>query len=288
LAFLPPSFILITGFLVGKVYTAKYEAGTWKPYLRLASRGMKLFLVFAFLNVVHCVLIKRDLAAGVGEFIARDKAVFISGNGRMAIFEVLLPIAYFLLLAPILLRLRACAGGSILFTAAAIFLLCLCLEATGRQIKNLEFLSVGVIGMAFGLIPMQMIDRLVKKWFQILLLYLLYRVCSHVFGEIYPVQTLAATVSVLVLYCCALHLNTDTWLRRQMVVLGRYSLFAYLVQIAILQGLVKVLGGRPDYLIGVVVVFVITAILSFLMVKAVDEFRQRSHVVAAIYKAVFA
>lgn len=288
LAFLPPSFILITGFLAGQVYAAKYDLGTWKPYLRLATRGFKLLLVFTILNLVHCIAIKRGIFEGVGEFAARATSIFLSGNGRTGIFEVLLPIAYFLLLAPVLLWLRSRASGSITGCAAAFFLLCLALERSGNAMKNLDFLSVGFIGMAFGLIPMQTIDRLATKWVPILLLYAVYRLCSHFFGETYSVQIFAAIISVLLLYCCALHLRMGGWFQQQMVVLGQYSLLGYLVQIAVLQGVVKVLGGRPQHVAGVFAVCVMTAIATWVIVKTVHQSRRKSRIVDAGYKTIFA
>jgi fucose 4-O-acetylase-like acetyltransferase len=288
LAFLPPSFILITGFLVGQVYAAKYDLRTWKPYARLAIRGMKLLLVFVFLNVVHCVALKRGLQEGLWEFADRSDAIFVSGNGRAGIFEVLLPIAYFLLLAPALLWLRARSRGSITVCAAAMFLLCVGLELGGRQLKNLSFVSVGLIGMALGLIRLETVDRLAWKWLPVLALYLLYRLAGYLIGEVYPVQTAAAAVSVLLLYCCALHLGAGTWLGRQIVLLGQYSLLGYLAQIVVIQFLVMALGGQPDHAAGVIVVCLATAALTLLIIRTVHESRRKSRFADVAYKTVFA
>src|SRR5581483_6481535 len=208
LAFLPPSFIFITGFLVGQVYAAKYDLGTWKPYARLAIRGIKLLLLFTFLNFARCVLLEHSLVGGVDNFSARLNSIYLSGNGRAGIFEVLLPIAYFLLLAPALLWFRSRIRGSTILCATAVFCLCQALEMNGQPLKNVDLLSVGVIGMAFGLVRIQTIDSLATKWFLVLFFYLLYRLCSYFYGETYPVQTFAAAVSVLLLYCCALHMDT--------------------------------------------------------------------------------
>ncbi len=121
LAFLPPSFILITGFLVGQVYATKYDLGTWKPYMRLVVRGLKLLAIFTALNVAHCVIAERGALEGMWEFagpIERDLSVGETA-GR---FEVLLPISYFLLLAPVLLWFRSRATGGIAACAVIVFL----------------------------------------------------------------------------------------------------------------------------------------------------------------------
>ncbi len=283
LAFLPPSFILITGFLVGQVYAVKYDLGTWKPYARLATRGFKLLAIFTILNFVHCVSI-----GGVGEFVSRARSIYLSGNGRAGIFEVLLPISYFLLLAPVLLRFRSMASGAIAVLALCVFLLCQGLEMNGKSIRNLDLLSIGIIGMALGLIPIQKIDRLAEKWLFILLLLVAYFAVSHVFDGSYFGQTLIGAIAVLILYGCALHLNLFRWQGRQMVLFGKYSLVGYIVQIAILQGIVKIFGGQPTYAAGVIALILATTVLTFLIIRVVHASRQRSRFIDIAYKTVIA
>jgi hypothetical protein len=288
LAFLPPSFILITGFLVGQVYATRYDLRTWKPYLRLAVRGGKLLLLFVLLNAVHCVALERSLADGLGEFADRSSVIFISGNGREGIFEVLLPIAYFLLLAPGLLWLRARASAAVALGALLLVGGCVTLEMSGHSSKNLFLLSAGFIGLALGLLPMQWVDRVARMWFPAFLLYALYRFCIYRFGEAYAVQMCGAAVSVFLLYSCALQLRTDSWLGRQVVMFGKYSLLGYLAQIALLQVVVRMAGGKPSHLPGVMLVALVTAGLLFLVIRSANSLRQKSFPVDVVYRAVFA
>src|SRR5213075_533216 len=124
LAFLPPSFILITGFLVAQVYAKNYDVGSSAPYVRLATRGFKLFLLFLVLNLAHLVVSQRSLEGGWLEFMDRAPTILFSGNGRRAIFEVLLPISYFLLMAPLLLWVWSRLGLLIPIGASALFIAC--------------------------------------------------------------------------------------------------------------------------------------------------------------------
>lgn len=287
LAFLPLSFILITGFLVGQIYAIRYDLGTWKPYARLSIRGTKLFLLFAGLNAGFYVISKGGFYQGWSEFMARSGGIFLSGKGRSAIFEVLLPIAYFLLLAPLLLWLRFWKCGLVAVMAGALFFICTALEWNGRSFQNLGLFSAGVIGAALGLVRMEGIDKVAAQWLPVLLPYVLYRLCSRCFGEIYPVQVFGATASVFVLYSCALHLDCGSWFGRQIVILGRYSLLGYLAQIAILQALVKLCGGRPDHWAGVLGFGIATAALLFAIVRVVHAQRQSLPVVDLFYKTVF-
>ncbi len=288
MAFLPPSFILIAGFLVGQVYAAKYDLNSKKPYARLFIRGLKLLLIFVALNLAHCIALKRNIVDGLFEFGDRSDAIFLSGNGREGIFEVLLPIAYFLLLAPALLWLRSRYSAAIGFCAAGIFVLCVVLERNGYSYKNLSFLSAGILGMAAGLIPISLINRFAMKWFLVVPLYGLYRWCSYYFGETYPVQLFGAVSTLLLLYTCALRLNCTSGFGAQMVLLGKYTLAGYLIQIPLIQVIVVLSGGKPDRWLGVWLVILVASVLTFGAVWVLDVLRKRSTILDGTYKAVFA
>src|SRR6187399_3095901 len=61
LGFLPASFIFITGFVVGQIYAARYNLQSWKPYLRLMTRGLKLLVLFTLLNLAWFIAIERSV-----------------------------------------------------------------------------------------------------------------------------------------------------------------------------------------------------------------------------------
>jgi hypothetical protein len=288
LAFLPPSFILITGFLVGQVYATKYNADSWKPYVRLAIRGLKLLLLFTIFNLLNCIFLERNLLDGLLEFAERSTVIFLSGNGRTGIFEVLLPIAYFLLLAPALLWFRFRFPGSVAVVTIIIFLVCLSLEMNGKSYKNLVLLSAGFIGVALGLITMDSIDRLAKSWFLVVPLYAAYRFADYFLGEPYLLQMAGVVVTVLTLYACALRFVSVPWLGTEVVTFGQYSLFAYLAQIALLRAVVKIAGGRPGSWLGVICIASITTALLFVSVGLLHSLRQRSKLGDKLYRAVFA
>jgi len=288
LAFLPPAFILIAGFLVGQVYAVHYDLKTWKPYARLLIRGTKLLLIFVALNFGYFVLLAHGLGAGASEFVGQFRDIFLSGNGRVAIFEVLLPIAYFLLLAPALLWFRSQASGAVALCAVSAFLVCFVMDLLNCSVSNLNLMSVGVVGMALGLIPMQAIDRWAVRWAPVLLLYLSYRILSYFFGEPYPLQTLAALVSVLLLYCCASQLDLDGWVAQRVVLLGKYSLLGYLIQIAVLQGIVRIYGHKPSDAVWVFVLCVLTVVVTYSSIRVIDTLRRQTRAVDAFYRMTFA
>ena len=152
---------------------------------------------------------------------------------------------------------------------------------------NLSLLSAGLIGMAFGLIPVEAINGFAMKWLPILALYGLYRLCNY-YWESYPVQIFGAIISLAVLYACALRLNCDSGFGRRVVSLGKYSLVGYLAQIPLIQVLVELSKGKPAHWFGVLAVGLVTAALVFLIVQGLDALRKRSAMADRMYKAVFA
>lgn len=289
LAFLPFSFILIAGFLVGQVYAVKYDLTSSRPYARLAIRGVKLLVLFVVLNFAYCVALERNLTEGLWEFADRSGTVFLSGNGREGIFEVLLPISYFLLLAPALLWLYSRSRGrAVAFAAAMVFLLCAGLDLNGVSYKNLCLFSAGVIGMGLGLIPMRLIDNFAKQLPLVLAIYIGYRVCDWFVGENYSMQVLGALATLSLLYGIASHLDCDSWLGRQMTMFGNYSLLGYLAQIPLIRLFVFLSGGKPTHWLSVVAVIIGTSVLLFLVVYGFDGLRRRSKISDRMYRAVFA
>src|SRR3954470_16391987 len=65
LPFLPPSFILITGFLIGRLYLRDDNAVTGAILIRLAFRGFRLVAIFTVLNLL-AQLVGRNKPSGPG------------------------------------------------------------------------------------------------------------------------------------------------------------------------------------------------------------------------------
>jgi hypothetical protein len=286
LDFLPPSFILITGFLVGQVYATKYDLNSWQPYVRLAIRGFKLLVLFTLLNLANNVVYEKSLYHGFWRMFDNGISIFVWGTGRVAIFEVLLPIAYFLLLAPLLLWLRAQVRTAVPIMTAVIMGLCLFLESRGIVSDNLILLSAGFLGMSLGLISFDRINRFASLWLPSILCYVGYQVSKKFFGGPYWIQMLGATTTLALLYCLARHLKPGH-LFQQFVQLGNYSLFAYLFQIALLQAALRILG-RPEQWILIAGWIVATLVLVWFAVVALDCTRKRNKPVDGAYKLVFA
>jgi fucose 4-O-acetylase-like acetyltransferase len=289
LSFLPPSFILITGFLLSIVYYPRYKAGDRKLVQRLIVRGLKLLVLFTVLNIVSQFVRSPAYgrSIGLGTFFQRWSDIFFLGSDRAAVFEVLLPIAYLLLLAPLLIALAYRFVAFLpLLTASAIGG-CAYLDYRGTSIVNLNFMSAGLLGMLAGrLLPnLEFLGRYV--WV-LVLAYAAYFPLGMWRGYVFAVQLLGACVALGLVCGLSVKLANGSWYDHRLIRIGQYSLFAYIFQIAILQTLSRFVG-RPDPLsFQALTLFGGTMILMVLAVEITEWIRQRSFGVDKIYKATFA
>lgn len=288
LGFLPASFIFITGFVVGQVYAARYNLQSWKPYLRLMTRGLKLLVLFTLLNLAWFMAVERSVYHGFGSFAERAEDIYLHASGRVAIFEVLLPIAYFLLLAPVLLWLRARMRGAVVVIALLALAGCLFLESKGMSFKQPSLLSAGLFGMAAGLVPMARVEGAARFWILPLLAFVIYRAVQYFFGGRFAVEMFGAATGVFLLYAIALRVEKVPTLWKWIVVTGQYSLLAYLAQIALLQIIVRAVGGKPDTILPVIGIGALTLALTWVAIVVTKAIRARSSVADTLYKAVFA
>jgi hypothetical protein len=81
-------------------------------------------------------------------------------------------------------------------------------------------ISAGIMGTAFGLLPLERLTGFARKWFVVVPLYGLYRTCSYLIGEPYAMQLTGVVTGLLVLYSLALKLPPKTHIYRQIVLLG--------------------------------------------------------------------
>src|SRR5262249_34950960 len=108
LPFVPPSFILITGFLISRLYFNPEAARDARVYGRLLFRGFRLLFLFTVLNVLIQLVGRQKAVAtpqGLSYLLDYWYQIYVIGGGQFAAFSILLPIAYLLLLAPLLILL---------------------------------------------------------------------------------------------------------------------------------------------------------------------------------------
>jgi peptidoglycan/LPS O-acetylase OafA/YrhL len=288
-SFLPPSFIFITGFLVSLVYYRRLEAGEPGLTRRMIFRGVRLLVLFLLLNIVAQYVRSPSYGRSIGleAFFQQWERIFIAGGTRLAVFEILLPIAYLLIVAPLLLRFArwhwACLPGA----TAAVVAACFVLSAQNEAIANLRFISIGLVGMVAGRLLSEPARLGAAFWISAALLAGYVAFLSEK-GYLYALQLGGAVVAFVFFSGASLRLAGRGWLAGQLAFIGQYSLLAYIAQIAALQVLSRFLP-RPEPLTPAGAgLFLGAFALMMLALAAARWLRARSPRLDRAYRLVFA
>ena len=290
LRFLTPSFIFLSGYLVSRVYLAKYADQPTTLRRRLVQRGLKTLLLFAALNVADTAVAVHSVspAAIAGAWpLDRLALVLTTGDGGAA-FAILLPIGYFLCLAPFVVSASAALGVAVEWIAAIGLAGAVAMTAFGIDNSVVEMLAIGLLGMAIGhgrVVDPGALDR------HPLLLGLGYVAYIAAIRALHVPFWLQAVGVCLTL--AGLHLVLGTWrqpalVKQHVAELGRYSLFAYVAQIAILQALKHGLPGAAGTPVGLAVALVLAVIMTSAAVVLAGQLRSAFAAADRAYRFVFA
>jgi len=290
LRFLTPSFIFITGFLVSHVYLAKYLAGDSRVSRRLLERGGKVLLLFTALNIGASLVVRQNYNGaemGLDAFVGNAYGVYVVGNGR-AVFDVLVLICNCLLFAPVLLVASSRFSFSLHAAAVASLLTAFVASARGVTSANVEMLAMAVLGMAVGTLPFSRINEALRRPALILFAYALYLAAITLWNVRFPLQVVGVCLSLLLIYLAGVRAGHDGVLQSRIIELGQYSLFAYIIQVALLQVLRR--GLRDFDLHGAQLLMPLAAslVLTAAAVEMVSFARVRLAAVDRVYRAVFA
>ncbi len=297
LRFLTPSFIFVTGFLIAHVYFSNSNSTDCRLAKRLFTRGMKLLLVFLVLNVMRSValpILTRTAITLSDQFKAQNLwAIGIVGNvpvtsSRIVAFYILIPIAYLLLLS------AALWYGHRVFKHVFHLACLLCLAGIlvlgfqGERSYNLEYITIGLLGVIIGFYPLECINNFVRHPVALLIGYIFYLVAIRTWNVPFPLLAVGVCLSVSIIYLAGLQKPESSRGGRHVILLGKHSLFSYVVQIAILQilsaGLRRVHLGVAVTLISFGAAFAMT----MLAVEIAERLKTRFELANRLYKLAFA
>jgi hypothetical protein len=296
LRFLTPSFIFITGFLISNVYLTKY--GILDPQLpkRLIQRGVKILGVFALLNLTRKFLALGNAQQQASAHLSIRTLIdlYVIGRGvgggqaKAIAFFVLVPISYLLILSALLLV----ASRFYRYTFHVVCLLSLlCIVAIdfiGLESPNLELLTIGLLGVIIGYLPIEKVNAVVQHPYLLAIGYLLYLGAITLWDVVYPLQLIGVCLSLMIIYLLGQRSGEPGKVRRRIVLLGKYSLFGYIAQIVILQFLRLGLKNIDSKVAVLAFSFALAFALTILSVEIINLTRAGSITVDRLYKAVFA
>ncbi len=291
LAFVPPSFIMITGFIVSHMYMRKYEGNLKAVGLRLGVRSMKIFLLFIALNAAARLVWSVNhygVAIQFENLKHEFVQMFLVGAPWLSAFDILLPISYTLAAAVIVVRVQSILPSFPLVLASAVFLLCTYMENFSMSLYNLNMLSAGFIGMAAGLLPQGILGRIRPPWAFVAAVLVLYVVVIRFFEDYYYTQMLVTVLALVAILSTGSRVNPASMLTRQVTTLGRYSLLSYIAQIFFLQLLKPAAAAFNVHAVHPLALISIVMVLTWISALITDFARQRLRYIDVLYKAVFA
>lgn len=299
LRFLTPSFIFITGFLITHASLQKYSIENPILSQRLILRGLKLIGIFIALNLgINGLLAGSYQGTMPSTHMSIRSAlnVYVLGNAfeagrKAAAFCILVPIGYLLLLSAWLLSAKRAHELVVEITFVLFFLSILALNALGIRIANLELLTIGVLGLLAGCSDIDKIHILSKSPYVYLLglAYVFYLLAITFWEVFYPLQIIGVCLTLTVIYTFGLRIREAGKIGNKVILLGKYSLFGYIAQVAILQMLHRAIHSvNPDGAGMRLFSFVAAFALTVAIVVAIDRCREKVTAVNWVYTAVFA
>ena len=297
LRFLTPSFIFITGFLISFIYLSKYQVTGTKLPKRLLQRGGKILGVFTLLNVVRLPLVsgasyaQQDPAGSSTIKSLFDVYVVGSGVGggqsKAVAFFILIPIGYLLILCALLTFAQRIYRYTFHVTCLVFLLLLVAMAMKGIQSPNLELVTIGLMGVVCGFLPRERVDGAVRHPFFLGAAYVAYLAAITYWNVIYPLQIVGVLLTLMILYAIGQTAGVPGFAKSIVILLGKYSLFGYIAQIAILQVLHRGLYFLDQENFVLFLSFVLSIALTILSVGALDRIKLRFPLVAKVYGAVF-
>jgi peptidoglycan/LPS O-acetylase OafA/YrhL len=296
LRFLTPSFIFVTGFMISNIYLSKYQATDPRLPKRLFTRGFKLLIIFLILNLARVFIVPvAGTGAVSGNLLDLNNiyTIFVSGNfpivgTKLVSFSILVPISY-LLMASGALMVTYRFYRYIFHAVCALLLISIfAFGFMGLESANLELITIGLLGVLAGFVPIPKIDALVKHPLLLALGYVCYVVAITIWNVPFWLQMIGVPLSLMVIYLAGITVSPSNVMGSECILLGKYSLFGYISQIAILQILAVAFRHINLGSLTLPVSFVAAFILTILSVEIVDRLRATAPSMDKLYKAVFA
>jgi hypothetical protein len=158
----------------------------------------------------------------------------------------------------------------------------------GLESTNLELITIGLLGVLAGFVPIPKIDTLVRHPLLLALAYVGYVVAITIWNVPFWLQMIGVPLSLMVIYLAGISVITSNLIGNECILLGKYSLFGYISQIAILQILAVAFRHINLGPLTLPLSFVAAFVFTILSVEIVDRLRARARSVDRLYKAVFA
>ena len=290
LRFLPGAFVFLAGFGVGRLYLPRWAAGETGVPGRLWWRGVRLLALFLALNVVAHALLPHSYnrRLDIAEFAGQLDLILGPGGVRAAVFGVLPPIAYVLAACGAALTLGRKGREAVLLLGAVVFTAGAISAMFTPPPLNLELASLGFLGVLAGSANFGRVPPAMRRPLPLLILFAALQATLARDEPGFAMTTVLVVTALALLYSAGRGLGRVAAITPPLLLLGRNSLPAYLLQIAALQLLFRVMRGADLGAPEPIPAMIFTALATTAGLAATTALRARVALADRTYRALFA
>jgi len=286
--FVSGSFIFISGYIIAVFYEKRYQHDRPGISKRLLIRGIKLLLIFTALNVainLTGVGNPNKTLIGIEQYVSNLTDIYVLGSPRAAAFQILLPISYLLMIAPVCLffsKYKIAITASVTVLAIQVMLFDI-------STVNIELGIVGLIGFCAGIVN----NNLKSTFFfknRLILLFLL--ILTILMTKYFNLNVLTYSIGIMIIikifYDLSKTFDLKNPINQMLILFGQYTLICYIMQIIFLQGLFRILSNQRWSLgYQTISIFLVTNIFLLGLCLSLSFFRDRYKLINKLYKLVF-
>lgn len=285
--FVTGSFIFISGYIVAVYYQKKFEINKKKICERLEVRGLKLLSLFTFINIAINVLgiqSHKLIFYNIESYLTSLYSVYIEGNSIYAVFQIIVPISYLLLLSPILLIFQKWRKTIII----VISILLTVHVALGIASFNLYGLLIGLAGFSVGLTRINHVKYGIKFKSIIIIVFCITVLMFKYFDRNIISYAIGIMIILKLVYDFSKTQDLSRHFNKLIVLLGQYSLVAYFTQILFLQCIYQTfITRRFNFGYEAITIFIITNFFLILLCLLLDLLRRNFRLLDKSYKLIF-
>lgn len=287
-SFVTGAFILMAGFVATNIYLDKYDPRREWPKIcrRLGVRALKLIAMAVVLNLLIVWLLPHANGKNRVDAVTTLHNLFLGTDYHSISFDLLLLIGYSLLLTTALFAIGR--GNTALFLPFAV--LCVVYATISNYFRwpadyYVRLITIGQLGAAFGLIKRTTIMNIGTHLKWVMVCFVAQLVAMAIWPPVFPLYMANVLLTVAAIYALGAKCNPNAWLVKKLILVGKYSLLAYLFQIGFLQVLKHFVNFTDT---GVLLAFAVTTIATFICAEVTERLRRGPKWIDGAYRIVFA
>jgi hypothetical protein len=294
-SFVARGFILLSGFMCGAIYYSKFQKDRYYVLKRLPIRAFKLISIFLIINISIGMLAGR-MGSGnsdaANSILAWTRITLLEGAPYLSSFEILVPIAYVLLISPLFFHKTGFGINLIyviIFSYMAFSLFDIDLS------YNLNCLLIGIGGISIGLVYTRInkyLDNIYLRSGLAVFLTIIYVILIPMGFDIRQnilITFVYICIVIFNLYSLGRLLNLKKCFSSKIIIIGRYSLFLYIGQIVILHILRSMINTRFSVNdLGLWIIIVSVNIAMVIAATFTEFLRSNSKIMDKAYRLIFA